>query len=142
MFEGVLMCRKWALVLIAFFVDDAFQATLTSLGVSVVVFFGVIRWRPYATEGGQVEASVANVVLVILQLLMLARASGRTTNLPMDTLDGFWLVAFVATLGVLLFGALVRWSLCCLVLLVLHLVANAVRPVRCSVCPLVSHRAR
>ena len=62
------MGRKWGLILIAFFVNDAFQAALYSIAMSMTVFMIIIRWKPFIGESSQLQARTAQTVLVVLEV--------------------------------------------------------------------------
>lgn len=71
MFEGVLLFRKWVIILVSLYVVDPFLSMLLTLGGSVLVLMLVIRWKPFAMEGGQFEARLAQIILIVLHVRLI-----------------------------------------------------------------------
>jgi hypothetical protein len=67
-YEALLLLRKWALVLLAFYVRDAVTATLASLLVTCVIWAAYLRWRPYAVGNSYTLTFVSHICVVALSV--------------------------------------------------------------------------
>ena len=101
----MLLAQKSSLIVIAYVVEERMQALLLSLGVSVLVWSGMVRWKPYRDLDH--PSRIVQIAVITLQLLMVLQASGTATPRAMKALHALWVLLYTSLFLFLLVSAAV-----------------------------------
>ncbi len=69
LFELVLLCRKWGIMVAGVLMRDAFWALVVSLIMFAASWALIVHWKPFATHGSQFDARLVQVMMLLLQVL-------------------------------------------------------------------------